>query len=376
MNKKNFKFKGGWFLGILAALLFVSAQPVNVSAAGINDLKETLQTKEAATIEKSGSTTESRISVEEKFTTEALLNSKGPNQYCGDDPNICGQYAMSTILNYYGYSETFTDIKEKTNPTGLSFTAPDRISFYLKSKGLDVSYKNNGSVEEITNAIDTGNPVVCLVATEGSSHWITILGYKKNDDGSVKSVTMRDSYWGINSNYEMPIDEFQKLWNKPLGSLVNEKVGKITDTAFTYKNLMMTVSNKKSSNIANKIGLPGQFSTAMDDQLLNGANLAATGWVQKNPAKVITGAAEVLSGLPQKLITYPGTIANKVGQSVSEWGSKKAESTGTLNKAVGTLANGAGKVMQAAGTLTTSVGNAVSSVMETGFNNIKRLFNW
>ena len=374
----NLKKPNKWFLGLLAALTIMSVSPVSINAAGVSDLKGTLTAEE--TVGKAGGvksgSTETDVKVEAAFTKEVLLNCDGPNDYTGEGVNICGQYAMSTVLKYYGYSENYTEVMENTNPSGLSFTAPDRISFYLKGKGVDVSYRNNGTVDQITSAIDGGAPVICLVATEDSTHWITIIGYKKNDDGSVKSLIMRDSYWGVNSNYEMQIAQFKEYWKKPLGNLGSDKVGKLTDTVFSYKNLIMTFSGKKSLNLANKIGLPGQFSTATDDQLLNGANLVATGWFQKDAAKVIVGAAETLSAIPQKLATLPGTLAIKAGQNVSAWGKEKSQSAGTLNKVTGTLAQGAGAVMQTAGTVVTTVGNAVSSVLETGFNNVKRLFNW
>lgn len=317
-----------------------------------------------------------------------MLNSTGPNGYDGSGNNSCGQYATSTVFNFYGLDETYPVTLQNMNPTG-SFTAPDRIVDYWRKNGIDAGYKNKATLEDIKKQLDSGNPAVCMVDADGSGHWITIIGYNKNADGTIKSFVMRDSYWGVNSNKEMSVEEFEKRWTKPI-----VPTNKVLGTVLDYDHLLITPKGKGDGGFDLKsfLNLPNNFNTATNDQIASGANqfLLALGQdvtklksikdfdIKKvNFPRAIAGAAEALSAVPAKLVFgLPGTALKDGGEAIKNWGSKMSKKEGTLNKIAGGVATGVGTAVNTAGKAITSVGNAVSSVIDSGFKGIRKLFNW
>ncbi len=322
------------------------------------------------------------------YSAASTLGSIGPNGYDHSGSNSCGQYATSTVFNFYGLDETYPVTLKNMNPTG-SFTAPDRIVDYWKKNGISANYKNKCSLDDIKKQLDGGNPAVCLVDADGTGHWITIIGYNKNDDGTIKSFIMRDSYWGVSSNKEMPAGEFEKRWSKPLAA-THPALG----VALSYDRLLIAPEGKKGGgfNIKDILNLPNNFSTAVNDQLMNGANQFVLGLGQDvtklksikdfdfkkvNLPRTIAGAAEVLTALPPKLMFgIPGSALTESGGVIKDFGDKLSKKGGVLNKIAGGAAKGAGTAISAAGKVISGAGNAVSSVVDSGFKSLRKIFNW
>lgn len=335
-----------------------------------------------------GSTAAASSSSTPAYNATSTLGSIGPNGYDHSGNNSCGQYATSTVFNFYGLDETYPTTLKNMNPTG-SFTAPDRIVDYWKKNGIDADYKNKCSLNDIKKQLDSGNPAVCMVDADGTGHWITIIGYNKNDDGTIKSFIMRDSFWGVSSNKEMPVDEFEKRWSKPLAA-THPALG----VALNYDRLLITPKGKSDGgfSIKNFLNLPNNFSTAINDQIANGANQLVLGLGQDvtklksikdfdfkkvDFPRTIVGAAEVLTALPQKLMFgIPGSALTDGGDAIKNWGDKMSKKDGTLDKIAGGAAKGVGTVVSTAGKVVSGVGNAVSSVVDSGFKGLRKIFNW
>jgi hypothetical protein len=370
---------------VLAFSILFSVSMPSFAQSSIGDLNKKIDTGDIKTDTAPSADSTSAASAESLST---VLDSKGPNGYDGSGNNSCGQYATSTVFNFYGLDETYPVTLKNMNPTG-SFTAPDRIVDYWKKSGIDVDYKNKCTLNDIKKQLDSGNPAVCMVDADGSGHWITITGYNKNADGSIKSFVMRDSYWGVRSNHEMSVEEFEKRWTKPL-----KGTNAILGTVLDYDHLLITPKGKSDGgfSLKNLLNLPNNFSTALNDQIANGANqfcLALGQDVTKiksikdfdikkvNFPRAIAGAAEVLTALPQKLMFgLPGTALKDGGDAIKNWGAKMSQKGGTLDKIVGGAATGVGTVVNTAGKGLTAAGNAVSSVVDSGFKGLRKIFGW
>ncbi len=369
---------------ILAFSIVFSFCTSSFSQSTINDLNKKINSGEV----KTGTSASADSSSSAASSSSTMLDSTGPNGYDGSGNNSCGQYATSTVFNFYGLDETYPVTIANMNPTG-SFTAPDRIVDYWKQHGIAAGYKNKASLDDIKKQLDSGNPAVCMVDADGSGHWITIIGYNKNADGSIKSFVMRDSFWGVHSNKEMPVAEFERRWTKPLKP-TNAALGVVLD----YDHLLITPKGKDTAGkrITDVLNLPNNFSTAVNDQIANGANQLCLGLGQDltklksikdfdfkkvNVARTLFGAAEVLTALPQKLLLgIPGSALQDGGSAIRNWGSTMSKKGGTLDKIVGGAATGVGTAVNAVGKGVSAVGNAVSSVVDSGFKGLRKVFGW
>lgn len=373
-------------LTALAAFLLVCSFYVpSFAQSSIGNLNKTIESGEIKTEDIPATDSSSAAEVESAPT---MLNSNGPNGYDGSGNNSCGQYATSTVFNFYGLDETYPVTLKNMNPTG-SFTSPDRIVDYWRKNGIAAGYKNKSSLNDIKKQLDSGNPAVCMVDADGSGHWITLIGYNKNADGSIKSFIMRDSFWGVNSNKEMPVEEFEKRWAKPLKP-TNAALGVLLD----YDRLLITPKGKDTAKkgIKDFLNLPNTFDSAVNDQIANGANQLVLGLGQDltklksikdfdfkkvNLPRTIFGAAEALTALPQKLLLgIPGSALQDGGDSIKNWGDKISKKGGTIDKIVGGAAKGAGTAVNAAGKAVSAAGNAISTVVGSGFKGVRKIFGW
>ena len=372
------------------SIVFSFSDP-SFSQSSINALNSNINTGEVETAAGVSASSSSAASVAAAITTDTsstMLNSTGPNGYDGSGNNCCGQYATSTVFNFYGLAETYPVTLANMNPTG-SFTAPDRIVDYMKKNGIATGYKNKATLADIKKQLDSGNPALCMVDADGSGHWITIIGYNKNADGSIKSFVMRDSYWGVNSNNVMSVEEFEKRWTKPI-----VPTNAILGNVLNYDHLLVTPQGKSASakRITDMLNLPNNFNSAMNDQIANGANQFVLGLGQDltklksikdfdfkkiNVPQTIFGAAEALSAIPQKLLFgIPGSALQDGGNAIKNWGTKMSQKDSTLDKIVGGVATGVGTAVNAVGTAVSTVGNAISSVVDSGFKGLRNIFGW
>lgn len=276
--------------------------------------------------------------------------------------NYCGQFAMSSVLKQMGVDIDPQEVYQDTNPGGI-FTSPPVITEYLNKKGIKAGHRNDCSIDDIVKKLDSGKPVMVLLSTtNGVPHWVNIYGYTKNADGSIASFRMRDSYWGTKEGHEMPIDEFIKAWESPLGNSLLSKFS-------NYKNLMIDIDGEVTG---------GSFDVATEDNIAGGINDAVTGFKNKNWGQMFGGAAKLFAGIPGAVISLTSRIPEALGKNISKWGKEKIAKGGFGNKLIGNIAKAGGSVIETAGKIADKVGDAISKTAEVigkGIEKVGKFFS-
>jgi len=275
-----------------------------------------------------------------------------------DGDNYCGQFAMTSVFRALGIEKDAQQVYKDTNPRGI-FTAPSIIAEYLNKSGVPARQLNGASVKDIINKIDSGKPVILLVNSSGGvPHWVNVFGYKLNADGSVKSLLMRDSYWGTRSGYEMAIDTFTEKWSSPFGE-------SFAASATGYRNVMIDIGNDKPR---------APFSTATEDNIASGLNNVVTGFTNRDWGQMAGGVTRLVTGLPAAVIGVASNLTNSLGERMSSWGSDRWNRGGLGNRIAGGAGVVGGKTVEAASWVGRTVGNGLSSISSAFGNGINRLF--
>ena len=299
--------------------------------------------------------------------TDGGKSLKGFDQYSVsiNGNNYCGQFSTAMIFQYYRINKDGNKIYSETNPGGI-FTAPSTLVEYLNMNGLDANEKNNASILDLTNKLDSGTPVQCLVSTEdGTPHWIVVYGYETDDSGHVTGLKMRDSWWGTTKSYTMSIDDFTKYWKNPMGTGVAKNfVG--------YSNLMIDIKGTKTPDKSPKL-LNVNFSTATQDNIAGGINDVVTGFRNLSVTKLASGVTKCVLGIPGAVAGLAGTGLKSVGSTMVEWGKKEWNEGGIGDKIAGGLAVTGGYLTQGAGFVANAAGNALSSVANMAGNFFNKL---
>ncbi|MCO6432272.1 MAG: hypothetical protein J5J00_15570 [Deltaproteobacteria bacterium] len=113
------------------------------------------------------------------------------------------------------------------NPAGI-FTTPNGIVSYLKRRGVASLAVNKSSLEDIAECIDSGRPVIALVRSGTSPHWVTLPGYTRQVEfegssikkGAILSVDVMDHCIADGcegGRKELKAEEFMRIWSDPYG---------------------------------------------------------------------------------------------------------------------------------------------------------------
>lgn len=245
-----------------------------------------------------------------------ILKYSGPYGEDYSHTNTCGQYAINSILYYYGIVEEASVTSENTNPNGC-FTAPDTIIKYLALNKIASDVKNNSSLNDIRYYIDSGKPVICYVAVKNIMHWVVIIGYEIDSSGSISSVYMRDAYWGSHSEYKMNSELFLKIWEEPIFQKIDFFKKNISYHYYMIAPLGANTADEVPTGVTCE-------ETKLEDQISNGLATMAiaanqdVSWISKisslsslkkfdfskvNMPMFISGAIQVLGALPQKIVS-------------------------------------------------------------------------
>ncbi len=282
-----------------------------------------------------------------------------------DGDNYCGQFAMTTALNGMGIPAAGDTVYKMTNPAGI-FTGPSTIVEYLRMSGVDASSKHNASIEDIIKKLDDGKPVITLVNSSGNvPHWICITGYDVDSNGKVKSLSMRDSYWGTKSTFSMEVGDFMKKWEAPLGN------GFLSGVA-GYKNLMIDIAGTAEKAFSPPL-FTNNFWTATEDNMAAGINDTVTGFKRLSPTQLAGGVLKLGIGIPGAVTGVVSNGLSKVGSIASDWGKTKWNEGGTLNKVIGGAAVVGGTAAKVVGVVGKTAANALSTVASVFGNGIKKL---
>src|SRR5262249_27737635 len=99
--------------------------------------------------------------------------------------NACGTTSLAMIMSYLGVPETKDQIDAEIRRWN-TFTSPEDLVDFARSKGLEAEGYNNGSWEDVKSQIDQGHPVQCMIQADydygdgtaiHGQHYVAITGY-------------------------------------------------------------------------------------------------------------------------------------------------------------------------------------------------------
>lgn len=120
----------------------------------------------------------------------------------------CGPSSLAAILNYNGIDVSPVEIARDIYSKSARGTLNMDMVLYAEKKGLDVR-QYSGSVEDIKQNIDSGDPLIVMVDNGfflyQKNHFMVVIGY--NDEGII-SNSGREQFKFI------PFHDFNKTWRK------------------------------------------------------------------------------------------------------------------------------------------------------------------
>lgn len=138
-------------------------------------------------------------------------------------PGDCGQFVIWMSALWYDKNVTIDQISLETNPFRL-FTGPLTIKEELKKVGIETTFYNNFSIQEVKEKLDEKKPVIVMVnidSTEavdaGLTHYLFVFSYKE-DNGSLQGFYFTDAYYFLGSFSS----EENLNWSKPYYFTVQE----------------------------------------------------------------------------------------------------------------------------------------------------------
>lgn len=141
------------------------------------------------------------------------------NQNTQGTNNACGTTALASLMSYFGVPTTHQQIDASIRPFDFGTGSTDLVA-YANAHGMRAQLKDGASLGDLTSMIDKGVPPMVLMDPDGGSntnlHYVTITGYTRNADGSVKDLLISDT-WGATGaaqgqRYSMPAAEFDAKW--------------------------------------------------------------------------------------------------------------------------------------------------------------------
>ncbi|RCK75998.1 MAG: hypothetical protein OZSIB_3345 [Candidatus Ozemobacter sibiricus] len=297
-------------------------------------------------------------------TTVSLPGFKKPEPIDGN--NYCGQYAMTSVLQYFGAHVIAQEVYQATNPGGI-FTAPPTIVEYLNSQGVQARLRQNASLRELKARLDARLPVIVLVDCGGTPHWVCVSGYTADPNGNIVSLELRDSYWAINQpsgTYTMPVATFQSIWRQPCTGRLGQFVG--------YSNLMVDIAGANAAVTAVPI-YSGTFSTALEDSVAGAINDVYTGWKHMDFFSMGGGLVKGIGAIPAAAIALGGRGLSYLGDRLALWGDRTAAEGGAGNQVLGGLGKLGGTVLRAAGQVGSAAANLLASAGTLLGNGLKKL---
>jgi len=124
----------------------------------------------------------------------------------GND-NTCGQAVITSILNFWGKNLSYQEVVNETNKSNLP-TDIQRITDFLRSKGLYAQDYRGATLNFIKDRILKGNPIIVLLDFGSLSveHYVIVTGYNETRE----ELIVLDSVDG--PNRMLPYAKFEKMW--------------------------------------------------------------------------------------------------------------------------------------------------------------------
>jgi predicted double-glycine peptidase len=120
-------------------------------------------------------------------------------------PMMCGPYSVKMILSYYGIEKPIEElIKELGAIPGFGCPTEDLLAG-VKRLGLDVSYKERSSIDDLKANVDFGiPPIVLWFSPEEGGHYTPVVEFE-NDE-----IILADTLLG--NLRRMKVVDFMNRW--------------------------------------------------------------------------------------------------------------------------------------------------------------------
>ncbi|MBL8950283.1 MAG: C39 family peptidase [Myxococcaceae bacterium] len=253
------------------------------------------------------------------------------------DSNACGTTSLAMISTFLGRPVTREQIDASIRNVDIG-SAPDNLVSWARANGLEASYKNEASFDDITRMIDAGLPPMALIdpgsSTDFMSHYVVVSGYERGADGKVSKLHITDPE---GSKYTMTADEFMKQWD-------NIKYGGIESGD---RRLLLSFAPKGSNVELPSSTLGADLRNQGIRNLIDGTADFLNGWKNGRVGDIIGGAIETLASVPGYLIgkiPLPGfkelggainKVVDTVVEPIKKVGNAIASGVKSAAKAVG-----------------------------------------
>jgi hypothetical protein len=150
-----------------------------------------------------------------KLHDDGMLALSGVPWFHQGTDRTCAQANIATLLNFWGHPQSYPSIVAEMNPGNLP-TDVNRISSYLRQKGLKAQDYRLASLNFLRQQVNQGRPTLVLLdfGSLATTHYVTVKGY----DEAGTRLLINDPVAG--PNLVMAVDEFQRLWrNRSLASV-------------------------------------------------------------------------------------------------------------------------------------------------------------
>lgn len=155
------------------------------------------------------------IKYQRKLKKEAFLITK-PNRFETQQNAECSAFASAYVYRHFGKNVTGLDLyKEMPCKTRKGYVYCRGIVRLARKYGFWAKFYI-GNLNALKNTVALGKPVIVMVRSRMKSHnlhYITIVGYDKENIYAVDSAASLRNANETNYNRVIPVKEFKKLWN-------------------------------------------------------------------------------------------------------------------------------------------------------------------
>lgn len=88
----------------------------------------------------------------------------------------CGPAALLTLIRYYGQDGDEMQIARQVKSNAEKGTHPANIAAWLRERGFDANFHENGSLEMLRENLQKGRPTL-VEWIDWGGHWVLVIGY-------------------------------------------------------------------------------------------------------------------------------------------------------------------------------------------------------
>jgi hypothetical protein len=135
---------------------------------------------------------------------------------CQRNSNACGTTCLAMVLTHLLHSSISREQVDAHIRRFDIFTAPGDIARLARSFGIQGVMYNYTSLNELKSWIDDGKPVIAMIRSSRSLHYVVVHNLRCDTAGAINSILFADP--GTGQNAALSAREFTKIWgNLPGG---------------------------------------------------------------------------------------------------------------------------------------------------------------